>query len=125
MFPSVFICHRYFYINKTTLSCNIKIYNLKNVNLKNNDYTKIIKNLKQDVVFMDPPWGGPYYIFEKKIKLHLSNIFIEDIIPQINADLVALKVPLNLDLNAIIGTSQFDKIFFYKIRNYGFIILKN
>ena len=44
---------------------------------------------------------------KKKIKLHLSNIFIEDIIPQINADLIALKVPLNLDLNAIISTSQF------------------
>ena len=53
--------------------------------------------------------------FEKKIKLHLSNIFIEDIIPQINADLVALKVPLNCDLNSIIKTSQYDKIFFYKI----------
>ena len=112
-------------INYDALKNNINIYNLKNVNLKHNDYTKIINNLKQDVVFMDPPWGGPYYIFEKKIKLHLSNIFIEDIIPQINADLIALKVPLNLDLNAIISTSQFDKIFFYKIRNYGFIILKN
>ena len=55
--------------------------------------------------------GVDLTIFLKKIKLHLSNIFIEDIIPQINADLVALKVPLNLDLNAIISTSQFDKVF--------------
>ena len=31
------------------------------VRVHNADYVSICRTLKQDVVFMDPPWGGPAY----------------------------------------------------------------
>ena len=40
---------------------NIDFYNLENINLINTDYLKIMENMIQDIVFMDPPWGGRNY----------------------------------------------------------------
>ena len=43
------------------LKNNLSIYKLKNIKLYNSDFLQIISLLKQDVVFIDPPWGGKDY----------------------------------------------------------------
>lgn len=43
------------------LQNNIDVFNLRNkMTLYNEDYTKIMMDLVQDVIFIDPPWGGDY-----------------------------------------------------------------
>ena len=55
--------------------------------------------LRQDIVYFDPPWGGPEYKSKKKIDLYLDNINVLDIINEIYnyTKIVALKVPNNFN----------------------------
>jgi 16S rRNA G966 N2-methylase RsmD len=117
-------------INCHVLKNNVlKVYNRENVNIICSDFLDIINNLKQDIIFMDPPWGGPDYKKKENLILQLSNINISTIIDNIfknkNASMVVIKVPSNIDLNEIIKTINFKKFEFFKIKNYGLIIIKN
>lgn len=85
------------------LENNIKQYKLSNISTYNQDYTKILDTLSQDVVFIDAPQGGvKHFLLEKFIQC-LSKIKIDDITNYIIkhrlARLVVLKVPRNIWLN--------------------------
>ena len=85
------------------LENNIKLYKLKNVSVYNLDYTKILDNLTQDVVFIDAPQGGKKHFLLEKFIQSLSKIRIENIVNYILnrriARLVVLKVPRNIWLS--------------------------
>jgi hypothetical protein len=85
------------------LDNNIKKYKLNNVSTYNQDYTRIIDTLSQDVVFIDAPQGGPKHFLLEKFVQCLSKIKIDDITNYILrhklARLVVLKVPRNIWLN--------------------------
>jgi adenine-specific DNA methylase len=40
---------------------NLKTVGAANVECYNDDFTTNFHRLKQDVIFLDPPWGGPEY----------------------------------------------------------------
>tara|TARA_B110000208_G_C11796388_1_gene439796 strand:- start:709 stop:1530 length:822 start_codon:yes stop_codon:yes gene_type:complete len=105
---------------------NIKCYNLKNVKFFNNDYTLIYKKLKQDVVFLDPPWGGKNYKEKKNIDLYLSSINVVDIINYLyfnsNTTCIILKIPFNFNINYL---KKYIKNFnIYRLLKYNIIIIK-
>lgn len=85
------------------LKNNIETYNLKNVELINNNFLMTIFDKYQDVIFIDPPWGGKGYKKRKNIKLDINNIQIENICNMIKkqkvCELIVLKLPLNYDIN--------------------------
>jgi len=60
------------------------------------DYTKIFAELRQDIVFLDPPWGGLDYYKKKNQELYMSDVPLNRILtvmlPQY-AKLVIVKVP--------------------------------
>ena len=68
---------------------NIKVYGFKNHTLYKNDYISIMNRLKQDVVVIDPPWGGKDYNKQKYLNLYLGGInivcIINDLLEKINA----------------------------------------
>jgi predicted RNA methylase len=74
-----------------------------NVNLYNNNYLDIYETIKQDIIFIDPPWGGPEYKKSDEIILSLNDISLEDICNNIFikklAKLTVLKLPYNYNLN--------------------------
>jgi hypothetical protein len=43
------------------LKHNMKIFNRTNITFYNEDYFELVKKLKQDVIYLDPPWGGVDY----------------------------------------------------------------
>ncbi len=95
---------------------NMSVYNCNNIEFLNKDYTEIYQDIKQDVIFIDPPWGGPLYKTYDKLKLCLSN---QDICTMINtllnnkkAKLIVLKAPSNVDVSNL----KFD----YKIIKFIF-----
>ena len=59
--------------------------------------------LKQDLVFLDPPWGGTDYKKTISIDLFLDNINVVDIINNIyhNTRHIAMKIPKNYNLNNV------------------------
>lgn len=85
------------------LENNMKIYNLKNINIINDNCIKYINKIEQDIVYIDPPWGGRIYKNYEKLTLKLSNMEIEDICNNLFDEkytkhipkMIILKLPLN------------------------------
>ena len=102
-----------------TLTCNflknnlcIYGYTAKNVLCKN--YLIKYMDIEQDVIFFDPPWGGPEYYKKKNLSLYLGDIDIKYIIKNLldddKAKLVVVKVPSNF------ASEEFKKyLYIYKI----------
>lgn len=97
-----------------TFHCNILYHNLKVYKIKSkvkiycNNYLDISDKLKQDVIFIDAPWGGSSYKKYKDYKqynlltLYLDKKPIYDIIkPLIKKSMVVLKVPYNFDFKTV------------------------
>jgi 16S rRNA G966 N2-methylase RsmD len=84
------------------LKNNIAVYRTGNVDYYNCDFLTIIERLIQDVVFLDPPWGGKDYKYVKKLKLKISGQEVENIcnnmINKKIAQLIVLKLPTNYDM---------------------------
>jgi 16S rRNA G966 N2-methylase RsmD len=84
------------------LKHNMDLFNCKNIEYYNEDYLKLITKLKQDVIYIDPPWGGPEYKVKKSIKIKIGETKLEDICDQIIekklCKLLVLKLPYNYDL---------------------------
>jgi 16S rRNA G966 N2-methylase RsmD len=110
---------------------NINIYNIKNINILNEDSIKyMFKNItKYDIFFFDPPWGGPNYKKIKNIRLTLSNYTLEYITNYtlkyitnkllLSNKLLIFKLPRNYDF------SEFNKFNYklYKLYKYFLIII--
>lgn len=101
-------------INSDTV--DILKYNMNNYKNKivySCSYNIVKYTLRQDVVFMDPPWGGSIYKTQKKIDLLLDNINVFDIIDSIynHCNLVAIKVPNNFNRTRISDNFWKNKIY--------------
>ena len=62
-----------------------------------------------DLVFLDPPWGGPGYKKQSRVDLYMNNvpldrIVLKHILP--NTTYVDLKTPINFDLDAFCERTQ-------------------
>lgn len=98
---------------------NIESRNLKNI-LINGNFMNFI-NMNYDLIFIDPPWGGPNYKFEKKIKLSINNISLKEVTSILkNKDKIVIwKLPFNYELK------EFDKFNYqiHNIKNYLILII--
>lgn len=67
------------------------------------DALNLIMRLRQDVLFLDPPWGGRDYRSKSKVQLFLSNVPLAQVILHglNHSRYVALKLPKNYDLEPI------------------------
>lgn len=108
---------RYKYLNY-----NINNYNYC-VNTYNNNYIEIYDKLIQDIIFIDPPWGGMQYKQLNNIRLSFCDSDIEDfcnnILKKNITKMIVLKLPYNYDLNYIKLKIKFR----FKIVNLKNIIL--
>jgi hypothetical protein len=95
------------------LENNINIYKLQNIMTFNINALDIIFTLKQDIVFIDPPWGGREYKEKQNIRLFLGHIGMEQLSNMfLNNKIckyVILKLPTNYDLNYLRNTIDEDK----------------
>jgi 16S rRNA G966 N2-methylase RsmD len=110
------------------LENNIQIYGLKNIQTFNLNCLDIIFSLQQDIIFIDPPWGGKEYKLESNIKLNLGNIPIECLTNMLlnnkACKYVVLKLPINYDINYIKNNINEDKkIIIYKLNKMLIIII--
>lgn len=103
----------------------IKVYKRKNIKLYQGSCLDIIPNLKQDIIFIDPPWNGMFYKSFDKLHLKLGDINIIDIIKKwYNKDyakLFAIKCPSNQDFEPFI--LEYTNIFIQKLKNWNVIYI--
>ena len=100
------------------LENNLSQYNLLNkVKIYCKDYLDVMLELKQDVIFFDPPWGGPAYKSIKNLNLYLDGINIIDIINMLyrKAKLIVLRIPRNFNIIDLMRKTDFTNINIYKI----------
>lgn len=69
------------------------------------DYTKIWNKLKQNVIFIDPPWGGVGYKTVKVLDMFLGTTNVIDLIKEMvdakAANLIAMKAPINYNIEGL------------------------
>jgi len=100
-------------LNPTTcqmLSNNLQTYHLPTDRVHCCDYLSLYKDLLQDVVFLDPPWGGQDYMKNPVLDLSLSGVDLSEICWTLftdhKASLVVLKLPLNYNLPNLLSVLQ-------------------
>ena len=112
------------------LNNNLKAYGLTTNNVYCCDYLSIYDKLEQDVIFLDPPWGGPNYKNYPLLDLFLGKINVADLSYQIlnnnKASLIVLKVPVNYNFTSLQHTLKnctfcIRKVFRHKFHSYNII----
>lgn len=108
--------------NFEVLQNNVNVYKLQNVTLHQGDCTKIF-NWKTDILFIDPPWGGPNYKENETLDLHLSDkrldVWLEEImLRKLRPSYIYLKLPSNYNFDRLNFISNVERIKPYRIRNY-------
>ena len=83
---------------------NVNVYGLSN-NVRfvcPNDYVEQAFKLKQDIIFLDPPWTGPGYKTLKSLRLYLGDQDVVELINQLlkkkKCKFLFMKCPMNVDL---------------------------
>ncbi|GMF37116.1 unnamed protein product [Phytophthora fragariaefolia] len=78
---------------------NVQVLKKTNARCIHANYLDVMLELQQDVVFLDPPWGGPEYKDLEKVDLFLGGLPLHEICARLqqSAKCVVLKVPSNFD----------------------------
>jgi 16S rRNA G966 N2-methylase RsmD len=81
---------------------NMNVLEVKNACIYHGNMLDVCKYLKQDLIFIDPPWGGPNYKSKKFIDLYLSNIDLASVCILVApyTKYIALKIPVNFNISA-------------------------
>ena len=108
--------------NYDTLVNNVNQYSLKNVFIHKGDSTEIF-DWKTNVLYIDPPWGGPDYKTKKDLDLFMSSKRLDEWIEEIllrknRPDYIFLKLPQNFNFKRFNFLSNVDSIKPYRIRSY-------
>lgn len=106
---SILFCKTFKFVNVVEKEYNLNIILKENLNDFNNkkiligSYNIFKYIIKQDVIFMDPPWGGNNYKLKNNINLFLDNINVLDIIDKMfnYCRLICLKVPNNFNFKTL------------------------
>ncbi len=91
--------------NYEILKENCEFFECSNIKLYNDDYLKVYDKLEQDIIYLDPPWGGSSYKEKDFITLKLGNLEIWELINLIIqkklCTYILIKAPLNVSLYGI------------------------
>ena len=88
---------------------NARVYNFNNIQFYYGDSIDILLNkryIEQDIIFFDPPWGGPNYKYHKSLRLCFDNVPIEELAEKIlnrnHANMLVIKLPINYDFSYMV-----------------------
>jgi hypothetical protein len=113
--------------NFKALQNNVAVYGLNNVTLHLGDALTVF-NWKTDVLYIDPPWGGPTYKDSKNLDLFMSSKRIDEWLEEIllrktRPGHIVLKLPQNFNFTRFNFLSNVDYIKPYRIRSYILIVI--
>jgi tRNA/tmRNA/rRNA uracil-C5-methylase (TrmA/RlmC/RlmD family) len=116
------------------LSNNINMYEIKNVSSYCDNALNLIYNFEyQNIVFIDPPWGGKNYKTQENLRLKLSDTEIEDVacnlldksITKSDVKMVVFKLPKNYDIKYLYKKlKNKSNIYLYELKKMIIIIIE-
>lgn len=106
------------------LKNNVEQYDLNNITLLNGNCIDFLKKLKSNIVFFDPPWGGPDYKTSMNIEIKIDNKPLSNIINLLESKtkLICIKLPLNYNMESLVNKIKLP-IFDYKLKNMRLIMI--
>ena len=113
--------------NITVLRNNIDVFRAANVTIHEGDSTKLF-NWKTDVLYVDPPWGGPDYYRMYNLDLFIGHYqldsWIEGILKRDNRPKhIILKLPNNYNFSRLRFLPNIDMMYTYTIRRFVVVLL--
>lgn len=113
--------------NFIVLRNNIETYGLQNIVLHEGDVTKIF-NWKSDVLYIDPPWGGPQYRTLRSLDVFLANmrldVWVESLLKQPKYPKhIVLKLPRNYNFTRLRFLPNVESTHFYRVRGFVIVLL--
>jgi hypothetical protein len=113
--------------NFNALKNNIEVFNLSNVSLYFNDSVKIY-NWYSDILYIDPPWGGPDYKQKKLLDVYLGDTridyYIQDILHQVWVpNYIILKLPRNYNFERLNNLEV--KKHNFPVRSFNIVIINS
>jgi hypothetical protein len=102
-------------VNYEVLNNNIKVYKLNNISTYNNNSLIIIPTLKQDVIYIDAPWGGQNYKDNLRMELFLDDLTLGNVYNKLKkyAKLFVFKIPKNYDFTNFIQNTNVEKYYIH------------
>jgi predicted RNA methylase len=118
--------------NFNALEHNVSLYKFKNVHLHKGDTTKLYKEYISDILYLDPPWGGPDYKEKRDLDVwlgsHRLDVFLRDSVLAKDAAWkpiwIVLKLPFNYNWARLEALDEIESIHMFRIRNYRIVVLK-
>lgn len=109
------------------LAHNVRVYGLEDkISMINGDSTIVLNELRQDVIYIDAPWGGTNYKEATSMSLFLSGKELSDIYREYKhlCKLMIFKVPKNYNFThfmqnctsnniSIVSVNKHDRLSFY------------
>jgi predicted RNA methylase len=98
------------------LQNNIKLLECENVNCIHGDALEECLKLNQDVIFIDPPWGGPEYKKKNIVDLYLSDLPFSEVCKKLSqvCKYIIIKVPINFNETDFINNTKKELKLIYK-----------
>lgn len=114
--------------NYKILQNNVNTFNLKNVEVYHGDSTKII-DWVSDVLYVDPPWGGPSYRNMQAVELFMGekrlDVWLEDLMSgPYRPTFIFLKLPFNYIPTKLSFLPNFVKMHEVKIQNFFLVCIE-
>jgi hypothetical protein len=108
--------------NFDALKNNVEVYDLKNVSLYFGDCMQIY-NWASDILYIDPPWGGPNYRNLDNVELFLGStrldVWLEDTLSgPYRPSFVFLKVPANYNSVSLQFLQNVKSVRNFRIRSF-------
>ena len=111
--------------NFEALKHNVETFQLKNVTLHHGDSTKLF-NWKTDVLYLDPPWGGPSYKEQENLDLYLGDVRVDTFLERILEEewkprFIFMKLPRNYNFERLESLPNIKNIIKFRIRGFYLI----
>lgn len=83
----------------TMLKHNLKTLGCENAQCYHGNYLEYLDRLTQDIVFLDPPWGGPSYREKNEVELFVGDISLDEICEKLKlkTKYIVIKAPTNMN----------------------------
>lgn len=114
--------------NFVALRNNVDAFGATNVVIHKGDSTKIF-NWRTNVLYIDPPWGGPDYLARYNIDLWLGSSRVDDWVEEVlkrknRPEYIVMKLPRNYNFTRIRFQPNVDETHFFHIRNFVIVLLR-
>ena len=112
-------------IRYSMLLHNLRILGCTNATCYHANYLEFIHRLTQDIVFLDPPWGGPSYKEKDEVDLFIGDVPLSEVCERLESrtKYVVIKAPTNLNYEKFKAKISRNLQVFHEFRKMKLIVV--